>query len=274
MSKIDECISRLEEQLQSGNLLAEMEPSGVKLNDETADFTIRCEKIEWKCHRSILSKCDFFKACFSGGFKVRFHSSTPLATRSQWRLTGCLNQEAGEGFMTLEEDDPESIETFLHYLYTGDPSTAHPSCLPVDTVFAKNINVYVLANKYRMPNLKIKAMDNIRSEIGLVEANLGSDNPRCATRSRALMEALRDLYDEEADQYVAQEIREKIMESISALPRLWSEYAELDTLMGESSVIRADVLKSVANTMISQRREIQELHEEIHHLQLLSAKTT
>lgn len=176
--------------------------------------------------------------------------------------------------MALQEDDPESIETLLHYLYTGDPSTAHPSYVPVDTVFAKNINVYVLANKYGMANLKVKAMDNIRSEISLVEANLGSDNNRCATRSRALMEALRDLYDEQADQYVAQEIKEKIMESISDMPRLWSEYKELDTFMGESAAFRADILKSVANTMISQGREIQELHEGIHQLQLLLAKPT
>lgn len=82
MSQLDQRIRELEEQLDNGTLEAGLEKHVQsyerRIGDETANFTIKCEDQEWKCHRVVLAKCGFFKACFRSGFKVRLTlASTP-----------------------------------------------------------------------------------------------------------------------------------------------------------------------------------------------------
>ncbi|KAK4232676.1 BTB/POZ protein, partial [Achaetomium macrosporum] len=71
--------------------------SALFLSDKYSDMTITCGGRELKAHRAIVcSQSRFFDKAFSGGFS-----------------------EAVTGVIDLPEDDPDVLERFLQFLYTG-----------------------------------------------------------------------------------------------------------------------------------------------------------
>lgn len=172
--------------------------------------------------------------------------------------------------MTFEEDDPESVDVLIRYLYTGDPSIIHRHSLRVEAVFERNINAFIIANKYCVTNLKAKALEYIRYEIALVEENLGSTDDRSQARLTALVETLRAMYDEDSDQVVLEDVKNEMVETIAALPKLWSECQNqgLDALMEEVPAFRRHLLRDIARVMARERQENQDLHTWNHKLQL------
>lgn len=173
--------------------------------------------------------------------------------------------------MTMEDDDPQSIGLLLHFLYTGDPSPIHRNSLQVHEVLERNVNAFVVANKYDIRNLKVRAMGNIRFEIALVEENLGSKDRRSRARLTSLVETLRAIYDDESDQLVLEEIKQEILKILTTLPRLWSECEEIDVLMGESLAFRKDLLKGIAKVMAVKDEEVERLSTQTLDLQNLTA---
>jgi len=96
-------------------------------SDKFSDMAIRCGGREFKAHRAIVcSQSRFFDCALTGGFAVRIEAiSVPLAIHTSSRpytdvgTPHSLSQEAATGIVDLPEDDPEVVQRFLQFLYTG-----------------------------------------------------------------------------------------------------------------------------------------------------------
>lgn len=84
---LDQRIHELEEQLDGNALGLGAEGPRCEIGDEAADFTIRCKDMEWKVHQAVLSKCDFFKACFRNEFKVCLIPPWRSAIKNRCRIS-------------------------------------------------------------------------------------------------------------------------------------------------------------------------------------------
>jgi hypothetical protein len=67
-------------------------------NNPNSDFIIRCENREWKVNKCFLeARSEFFNAAVNGSFK-----------------------EAQEGVLILNEEEPETVQRLLDFIYCGD----------------------------------------------------------------------------------------------------------------------------------------------------------
>lgn len=96
-------------------------------SDKFSDMAIRCGGREFKAHRAIVcSQSRFFDRALTGGFAVGIEAiSVPLAIYTFSRpytdvgTPHSLWQEAATGIVDLPEDDPDVVQRFLQFLYTG-----------------------------------------------------------------------------------------------------------------------------------------------------------
>ncbi|KAG7284299.1 hypothetical protein NEMBOFW57_010668 [Staphylotrichum longicolle] len=88
-------------------------------SERFSDMTIRCGGREFKAHRAIVCpQSPFFDRALTGGFAV---SDSPGRLdrhehRNQMLIT---HQESATNTVDLPEDDPDVLECFLQFLYTG-----------------------------------------------------------------------------------------------------------------------------------------------------------
>jgi hypothetical protein len=90
----------------------------------------------------------------TGDFKVCLLSATAQRAfvRQGGALTRCC-QEAKEGKINLDNDEPEAVEAMLHYMYHGsyvDPGNAPQDIAPI----LLDVRMFIIADKYFIKPLK------------------------------------------------------------------------------------------------------------------------
>ncbi|RSM02741.1 hypothetical protein CDV31_010780 [Fusarium ambrosium] len=112
-----------------------------------SDMTIRCQGREFKTHRAIVcSQSSFFEKALSSNFK-----------------------EGESGIVDLPDDDPQTVESFLEFLYTGtfsvggfDPHTVLEAAEVTNKQALERLNCppgsrkYTLVSQQGMPNANAK----------------------------------------------------------------------------------------------------------------------
>ncbi|RSL71874.1 hypothetical protein CEP54_001185 [Fusarium duplospermum] len=84
-------------------------------SEKFSDMTIRCGGRDFKAHRAIVcTQSKFFDRALSSNFKVSCHTWEAGALL----MTSPL-QEAASRIVELPDDDPDVLERFLEFLYTG-----------------------------------------------------------------------------------------------------------------------------------------------------------
>ncbi|KAK3659701.1 hypothetical protein LTR56_001064 [Elasticomyces elasticus] len=100
-------------------------------NRKYTDLTIRCGDREWQVHKVVVcAQSPFFAKACDGSFK-----------------------EAGEGVITLVEDDPRVVDAMFNYMYTFDyDESSNPDSTEMPQLVF-DVYVLTLADKYDMPDL-------------------------------------------------------------------------------------------------------------------------
>ncbi|KAI7289663.1 hypothetical protein KC343_g4719 [Hortaea werneckii] len=103
-------------------------------SSDHTDLTIICQGRQWKVHKVL------------------------LCAQSEWFETSCAGcwKEGQEGTITFKDDHPQVIEAMLRWFYEHDYGTSQDTKWPL--VF--DIQVYAVADKYLLPNLKHLAATN------------------------------------------------------------------------------------------------------------------
>ena len=100
-----------------------------------ADCTIHSGPKVWHLHRCILSpRCEFFWSCFQGSF-----------------------EEARTASIEMHDDDPETLERMLKWIYCLD----YPSLSNSSTPWTAELMLYLLADKYGLTKLMAVAEESI-----------------------------------------------------------------------------------------------------------------
>ena len=107
---------------------------------EDTDLVITCKGQEWKVHKFCLcAQSDFFQSTCAGGFK-----------------------EAKENKIDLDDDDPQVVEAFIHYLYNfdyGEYTNRQTDVVPI----VLDVRMYAIAEKYFVAPLKKLAADKFET---------------------------------------------------------------------------------------------------------------
>lgn len=134
-----------------------------------SDVTIRCGATRIQAHKIILAQgSDYFKAAFTGGFKVSRGRST---TRDPFSSIDTGSQEAEESVFELKDDDEDAVKGMIAHLYgvqAGDVNETpfrdkmssaldhHEQTLERSQEFAcvsTSVDLYVVARKYQVNEL-------------------------------------------------------------------------------------------------------------------------
>lgn len=118
-----------------------------------ADVTL-CLKdgTEVKAHKSVLSRCDFFRAALSGSFKV---NPCLVGLVSTW-LT--YNKESQESKITFPEDPALAMQALIMNLYGHSITEWQAAKMPEKWPTLSIINIHKVAIKYNLPDLAAEAV--------------------------------------------------------------------------------------------------------------------
>ena len=108
------------------------------------DLLITCKGREWNVHKlCVCSHSPFFHSTCSGGFK-----------------------EAKENAVDLSDDDPQVVETLIHYFYNfdyPDPTNGQNDVPPI----VLDVQMYIIADKYFIEPLKQLAIQKFENRAKL-----------------------------------------------------------------------------------------------------------
>jgi len=140
---------------------------GLLESGKYSDLTLTCGDDEYRVHRAIVCPHSaFFEAACGGDFAVNYPSAEsigPVSTKADG------NQEASSRTIALVDDDPETVQRMLSYMYSFDyqderhelqpevEDSDEQSSLPTEDggpTLWSSVRVYALAEKYGIPELK------------------------------------------------------------------------------------------------------------------------
>lgn len=132
-----------------------------------SDFTVICHGKEYHVHRVLVStQSKWFEACCTA--YVLPQSSRRKMLRSIIRPF----KEAADRSVTLHEDDPVAIERMFEFFYQGTYygfiNSAYPDMEEKGPSNSAQLHayVYVVAEKYDCPALRLYALENFAREVG------------------------------------------------------------------------------------------------------------
>lgn len=138
-------------------------------------------------HKSVLCvRSGFFKGVFAGDFKVRIPDSRRLG------LIQVVSQEGQTNTVTLSEDKEDDIEKMFTFLYSskycigGCDNEICDGCGYINGSFNVHANMYALADKYLIPDLKAYARKKFKKMLKLLDSTAKCAEPFEACHARTL----------------------------------------------------------------------------------------
>lgn len=168
------------------------------LKDSTlADFIITCGDDTYNIHRAIVAcHSEYFKALFEGTYEACLSLSLCRTTSVPPSVSLTLVQESKKREIELKEDNPHAVKLMIDYFYGFDYEDSHDTITAFSNILELNAAVYVVADKYQVPDLKKLAVKHFAK--AAPDSALRRESPKEAiklafTGTPATDRALRDL---------------------------------------------------------------------------------